>query len=85
MIYHLLYKVGDNKFYKTYLKGEFIDIHHTFNALKERAANKSFVMRRRSQGNMGVRITYTKGEESVQFLICTDEQLNLWWANDVAQ
>lgn len=84
MNYNLLYKVGDNKLYKTYLKGEFIDIHHTFNALRKRAADKSFTMTRRSQGNMGVRITYSKGEESVQFLICTDEELRLWWSDKVA-
>ena len=83
--YNLLYRVGNNKLYKTYYHGSFRDLGHIFDGLRERAANKSFIMRRRSQGNMGVRITYTKGEESVQFLICTDEQLNFWWSDKVAK
>lgn len=84
MNYNLLYKVGKNENYKTYTKGQFKDVHNVFNSLRERAAAKSFTMTKRSQGNMGVILTYSRGTESVVFIICNDEELRLWWSNKVA-
>ena len=83
MGYNLLYKVNNNVMFKTYAKGECFEIHKVFNSLRERAAKKSFSLTRRSQGNLGVILTYSNGKESVQFVICNDDELKLWWSDKV--
>ncbi len=83
MTYNLLYKVGNSVNFKTYAKGEFSEIHKVFNALRERAAKKSFSLTCRSQGCLGVVMTYSNGKESVQFVVCDDDELKSWWSDKV--
>lgn len=79
MAYNLLYKVGQNKMYKTYTQGEYCEVHKSFNDLHKRATDKNFKMVSRSAGNMGVELCYFDGKQNVYILICDDEERKLWW------
>lgn len=79
MTYNLLYKVGKNEMYKLYSKGEYREVHHSFNALHKRATDKNFKIVCRAAGNMGVELCYNNGKQSVYLLICSEEERKLWW------
>lgn len=83
MIYNLLYKVGMNEMYKIYSKGDYREVHQSFNALHKRATDKNFKIVSRSAGNMGVELRYCDGKQSVYLLICNDEERKLWWIEKI--
>lgn len=83
MTYNLLYKVGQSKMYKTYTQGEFREISQSFNDLNKRAIDKNFKMIARAAGNMGVELRYNDGKQNVYLLICSDDELKLWWTDKI--
>ena len=84
MTYNLLYKVGLSKMYKIYTKGEYREVHQSFNDLHKRATEKNFKIIERSTGNMGVEICYYDGKQNVYLLICNEEERKLWWLEKIA-
>lgn len=83
MTYNLLYKVGQSKMYKIYTKGEYREVHQSFNDLHKRATGKNFKIVSRAAGNMGVELLYSDGKQSVYLLICDDEERKLWWLEKI--
>jgi hypothetical protein len=65
--------------YKIYSKGEYREVHQSFNELHKRAIDKNFKIVSRLAGNMGVELHYCDGKQSVYLLICNDEERKLWW------
>ena len=84
MTYNLLYKVGQNKMYKTYAQGEFREVHQSFNDLHKRATDKNFKIISRSSGNMGVELCYYDGKQNVYLLICNEDERKLWWLEKIS-
>lgn len=84
MTFNLLYKVGKNKMYKTYTRGEYGEVLRSFKELKERAANKNFKMISHAGGNMGVELCYTDGKQYVYLLVCTENERKMWWLGRIA-
>lgn len=83
MTYNLLYKVGQNKIYKTYTQGEYLAVHKAFNDLHKRATDKNFKIISRSAGNMGVELCYYDGKQNVYLLICNENERKLWWLEKI--
>ena len=83
MTYNLLYKVGQNKMYKTYTRGEYLTVHKAFNDLHKRATDKNFKIVSRSAGNMGVKLCYWDGKQNVYLLICNEDERKLWWLEEI--
>ena len=51
----------------------------SFNELHKRATDKNFKIISRSAGNMGVELCYCDGKQSVNLLVCNDDERKLWW------